>query len=379
MTGQNEILRAWSDYPGPMDFSFKYAIAHMYSVTNPPFIRAALPSLSPDRRTWLTIRNDDIYSFRWGDPDFARNFIRNLPGPDKMAGFYMGPDGYCWGREFISTEPDTPRELVAKKQWFSFMLWGRLAYEPGLPDALFERALAQRYPQVPAPVLLRAWSAASTIFPQITRFFWGDIDLRWLPEACLSHPRHRGFYTVRHFMEGQTMPGSGILNLLQWREQRLQPLTGITPLEVADALADQAQETLKLLPDLRRAAAQQGEPPKELRITLADLEAFARLGLYYSEKIRGAAELILFDASGDSARQSAAVRHLEEAVTHWRDYAAVATRHYRPQLLNRVGYVDLNQLAGKVAEDVELARAWKPGTLAGAKLGPAHADRPFQP
>ena len=42
----------------------------------------------------------------------------------------------------------------------------------------------------------------------MTRFFWGDIDLRWFPEACLSHPRYKGFYTVKHFVEGETMPGS---------------------------------------------------------------------------------------------------------------------------------------------------------------------------
>jgi hypothetical protein len=63
-------------------------------------------------RTWLEVRNDDIYSFRWGDPDFARAYIQNMPGPDRMAGFNMGPDGYNWGREFIDKMPEKPRQLV---------------------------------------------------------------------------------------------------------------------------------------------------------------------------------------------------------------------------------------------------------------------------
>ena len=116
----------------------------------------------------------------------------------------MGPDGTVWGRDFLSTEPETPRPLVIEKQWFSFMLWGRLSYEPSLPDALFERTLAQRFPGVPAAKLLLASEEASRIIPQVTRFFWGDIDLKWFPEACLSHPRHKGFYTVKHFIEGET-------------------------------------------------------------------------------------------------------------------------------------------------------------------------------
>jgi hypothetical protein len=86
MTGLDEVLNAWKEYPGPFDFSFKYAIAHMYSVPNPPFIKEALPHLSPQLRSWLTVRNDDIYSFRWGDPEYARAFIRAMPGKDKMAG-----------------------------------------------------------------------------------------------------------------------------------------------------------------------------------------------------------------------------------------------------------------------------------------------------
>ena len=147
-TGQSEIMEAFKDYPGPFELSFKYAIAHMYSVPNPPFIQEALPLITPEHRTWLTVRDDDVYSFRWGDPEYARAFVRNMPPKDKMAGFYMGPDGTIWGREVISKEPETPRELVIAKRWYSFMLWGRLSYDPDLPDDLFEKTIAARFPEV---------------------------------------------------------------------------------------------------------------------------------------------------------------------------------------------------------------------------------------
>ncbi len=376
-TGQSEILREWKDYPGPFDFSFKYAIAHMYSVTNPPFIKSLLPELPPDKRTWLTVRNDDIYSFRWGDPEFARGFIRAMPGPDKMAGFYMGPDGYCWGREFIDREPETPRQLVMQKQWYSFMLWGRLSYDPTLPDALFERTIAVRFPEVPADQLMKTWAAASKIFPQITRFFWGDIDIRWMPEACLSHPRHKGFYTVRHFIEGDTMPESGILNIRQWRERVLaqRPMDGMTPIEVAGRLRALAEEALAGAARLR--PLQGGN--KELRLTLGDIEAFAHIGLYYSEKILGAADLALFDATGKTDRRDSAVKHLEAALEHWKRYAAIANAQYKPQLLNRVGFVDRAALTAKVEQDIALAREWKPGTIQLDPKAASRGDRPFAP
>lgn len=373
MTGQGEILREFKDYPGPFDFSFKYSIAHMYSLTNPPFIRPLLTQLAPEMKTWLTVRNDDIYSFRWGDPVFARNYIRCMPPARILAGFYMGPDGYCWGREAIDLEPETPRQLVLQKQWYSFMLWGRLSYDPSLPDALFERALARRFPEVPAAKLFRASAAASQIIPQTTRFFWGDIDLRWFPEAC---KRYRHFYDVKDFVAGETMPGSGILNIREWRLRRLagQEMNGLTPLQIAENLKAYAQETLALVDELRPL---QGSN-KELRLTLGDFQAMAHLGCYYAEKILAACDLALFDKNGRDELRESAVQHLESALAHWKKYAAVATRQYKPQLLNRVGFTDLNEQIRNAEADLELAKAWKPGAVPDL-VKPGGADRPFRP
>lgn len=96
-TSQAKSIEAFKAYPGPFDFSFKYSVAHMYSETNPPFIAPVLEEMPKNLRTWVEVRNDDIYSFRFGDPDFARGYIRNIPGPERIAGFVMGPDGLYLG------------------------------------------------------------------------------------------------------------------------------------------------------------------------------------------------------------------------------------------------------------------------------------------
>jgi len=361
-TGHEEILREWRDYPGPFDLSYKYSVAHMYSIPNPPFINEVLPHLNPKLRTWLTVRDDDYYSFRWGDPSYARDYIRHMPGKDKVAGFYMGPDGYIWGREFLSTEPETPRQLVISKRWYAFMIWGRLTYEPTLPDEVFRQTLATRFPEISSEALFRAWSAASKIFPEITRFFWGDIDVRWFPEACLSHPRVKGFYTVEHFMNGQTMPGSGLTNIREWSRRIAggQPAGGPGPLETANALAAHAEESLKLVAELRPA---QGSN-KELRLTLGDLTAMAHLGHYYAEKVRGASDLALFDRTGLAERRESAIGHLELALEHWKRYASAYTLQYeQPRLYNRVGWVDIPGLTANVEKDIATARQWRVHTL----------------
>ncbi len=365
-TSQGEIIDAWKDYPGfpaTFDFSFKYSVAHMYSITNPPFIQPLIEGIAPGLRTWLTVRNDDIYTFRWGDPDYARDYVVNMPAAEKCAGFYMGPDGYTWGRSFLERQPPAagPRPLVFEKQWYSFLLWGRLAYDPTLPNAHFERILAARFPGVPAATLFAASKSASQVIPTITSFFWGDIDLKWFPEACLSSPRNKGFYTIQHFVEGTTMPGSGNIDIREWRKrlQEKTPLRDTTPLQIADRLRGSALETERLVAELRPHAAGSAE----LVATLDDYTCFALLGHYYAEKIRGACALALYDANSDPADQAASLRHLEVALQHWKRYAAVRDARYVPALYNRIGYVDITALTAKVAADLDLARQWQPGSV----------------
>lgn len=377
MTGLDEITQAFKGYPEPIDVSFKYSIAHMYSSPKPPFIEAALPHLNPARRTWLTVRDDDIYSFRWADSAFAREYIRNMPGKDKMAGFYMGPDGYNWGREAMNVAPASPRQQVMDKKWFSFLLWGRLSFDPSLPEAQLDRIMAQRFPEVPVERLKDGWAAASRVFPEITKFFWGDIDLRWMPEGCLSHPRfHKGFYTVQHFIEGGVMPGSGIMNIVEWRQKFLvsAPMTGFTPMQVADTLAANAAKALATVNELSPRTGGNAE----LKATLQDMTAMAHLGNYYAEKIRGAAQLALFDKTSKPEQREASVRHLLLAVDHWKRYSAAYTLQYKqPLLYNRVGVIDLPAFVAKTEQDVAIARLWAPGTVPD-KQPVRQADRPFR-
>jgi hypothetical protein len=378
MTGLGEIQTAFKELPCPLNLSFKYAIAHMYSVPNPSMIKRVLPLLSPNLRCWLTVRNDDIHSFRWADVDYARAFIKAIPGPDKIAGFYMGPDGYHWGRDFLTKNPDGPRQTVMQKQWLSFALWGRLAYEPDLAAATFERLTAARFPGADATQLAAAWADASKTFPYITRFFWGDIDIKWFPEACR---KRGGFYTVRDFVEGGTMPGAGVLNIIEWRTDLLakQMPQGVTPLEIAATLDANATKALKALPELQRATVTPAASAKEYTATLCDIEAMSHLGLYYAAKIRGACDLALFDKSGDTKQQTSAVQHLEAALNHWKNYSGTYTRQYvQPVLYNRAGLVDIPKQTEDVAADVQMARDWNPGTIDEAQIKRSGTEAGFR-
>src|SRR5262249_35587118 len=107
------------------NFSFKYAQAHALSSTTQGFHCDFVKTLG-DLKTFWTLRNDDALMFRWGSPDFVRTFLGNIPR-EVTAGVYYGSDMWIWGREFLSHEPEAPRQLEIDKHWLDWLLWGRLS------------------------------------------------------------------------------------------------------------------------------------------------------------------------------------------------------------------------------------------------------------
>jgi hypothetical protein len=124
MTDIPEITKHFEGFDEDIsfNFSYKYVKARLYAHTDPPFVDKILKKAPEGTKWWWNLRNDDIFYFRWGDPDYVREFIHNLPPADQTEGFHMGSDGYVWGREFVSTAPETPRELEMDKHWYRFML-----------------------------------------------------------------------------------------------------------------------------------------------------------------------------------------------------------------------------------------------------------------
>jgi len=181
MTGAKDIARQFEPLLKQDNvefvFSFKYAKAHVYSSTTQHYANDFVKDLNDfgAMKTIWTLRNDDVYHFRWGAPDFVRTFIQNIPY-DVSRGFYLGSDQYIWGREFLSTEPETPRQIEVAKHWYHWMLWGRLGYDPTVTNERFTDIISHRLPDVSAEKLFTAWQEASMIYPVTTGFHWGSLD-----------------------------------------------------------------------------------------------------------------------------------------------------------------------------------------------------------
>jgi len=357
MTSLGRIRDAFKDFDGPFNTGHKYARARLYSTTTSPYLDIEYRRQLEQHAVpcWLNLRNDDLFVHRWGNADYVREFLQNVPR-DLMryeAGFYMGPDGFVWGREFVSKDPDLAGRLETDKHWYRFMLWGRLGYDLTLTRGYFESRLKQRFSTASPALLYDTWAAASRIVPQINRFFFRVNDFQFSPEGCVSS---RGFLTVDAFFQHPPLQGSGIVSVKDYGAavSKGQAREGITPPRVADRLDALADKTIRGV----RALRQRARADKELAPTLTDMESMACLGRYYADKIRGAADLAVFRA--DRRRKDAhasAVRHLANAVKEWEAYARVAGGQYRPQLFSRTRYMDWARRLEDVKREVETVRA----------------------
>lgn len=332
---------------GVMDTSTKYSVAHMYSSRRPQEWERRMVGEGwvDDYKAWLNLRNDDLFMHRFGSPDYIRSFIRNMPH-DQIRGFYMGSDGYFWGREFIARDPQLAGRLEIDKHWYNFRMFGEMAYNNQLDDHYWKAVLKHRFPSVDVDRLFNAWQTVSEVVPQLNRSVWAATDGDFAPEMCQgdSFLGMDNYYFDRNPMKLRKSPPAGeqhCLSVADWAEKLLagknaDPRNKLTPLEVADQLDGYANAALDALPALQS----QVEDNAELRDVLLDIQSMAYLGQYYADKTRCAAHLMLYRLGGrtDASQHQLAVRYVENSRDHWKQYADVLESHYKTSLHAKTGW-----------------------------------------
>jgi hypothetical protein len=348
-------------------YSFKYAEAHALSSTRQNFHENFLKDVGDQPVLW-TLRNDDAYVFRWGAPDFVREFIQNMPA-NPTRGFYYGSDQWVWGREFLDLDQgaSAPRQLEISKHWYHWLLWGRLGYEPDLSNDRLIALIAERFPSTDATKLFAAWQDASMIYPITTGFHWGRFDFQWYIEGSKSRPdpakTPTGFHDLNRFISLPPHPATENISIPDYVKavQTGTSPDAITPLQVAEKLlrhADRALAALALVnSEVRRDRHASGAGSDkdvaatsgELHRTIEDIRAMAHLGKYYAHKIRAATELALYRATGDGLHHTVLAAELNQSSFHWRSFASIALTYYKnPIWLNRVGHVNWRELYSSV-------------------------------
>ena len=350
-TDMDKIMNYWKAYPGSFEASFKYAKARLYST---PYLNFADNHIEAMKKyglkSWWNLRNDDIFVHRWGDPDYVRAFIGHFQ-KDHTAGYYMGSDGYVWGKEFLSKNPQLSGQLEIKKHWYNFMMWGRLGYDNTLEESFFVQKVAAHFPKSDAQLLYDTWQSASKIIPQVNVFHWRDWDYMWSVEGCIDERMH--FHDIQQFMINPTIAKDSMINPIDFAKASLagKEISQITPSQVITHLNQYAATSLAGAQKLRTEDA-----TAELATLLDDMEAMAHLGMYYAEKIEAATELAFFSETQQNSHKEKAISHLETAVQHWDRYRTISEKNYHTQMLARTKMLDWTEIMEYVKNDVKLAK-----------------------
>ena len=336
-------------------FCFKYAQAHAMSASKQPYHEDYVKDIAGMKTLW-TLRNDDDYYFRWGAPDFVREFIKNIPS-EVTRGFHYGSDGWVWGREFTSKNASAPKQIELDKHWYHWMLWGRLGYDPNLSNDKLVSMLQTKFPAVDATKLFTAWQEASMIYPTTTGFHWIKFDFQWYIEACMGRvlftKNETGFHDVNLFIKFPPHAKSGFQSIPDFVNMTIADSTSVlkSPIEVSQILHSQSDKAMQLLKEMDSGGN------RELELTMNDIKTMALLGKYYAYKIAGATQLAMYRETKEKKYQDKAISELEEALKSWKQYTETALQqNVNPIWTNRVGNVDWLKITDWVAQDIAIAK-----------------------
>ena len=308
------------------DFSFKYAVAHIYSTTKPEWIRTRngdVPAqlLDLNLQTWIELRNDSFYYLHWGDPDFVKEYLAGFPEKERIVkGFFMGSDGYTPTYVFTGKADWSKDKLEIDRTWYTWMLWGRLAFNPSLKEDFFQKMLKFKYPKSDSKTLFKAWSEASKGIPLFTETIQGTLisDFKWYPETCMS--RRYGFVTIDQIAEAVPPPGSNVCSIGQSAVDNCENKK--STYDVASEIEAHATNALNAIGNREKSLN------TELGTNMGNIQAMSYLSLYFSEKLRGATYKV-------ASQNEKAMNAMGRAYRYWIKYSALMDSMYTGQDLQR--------------------------------------------
>jgi hypothetical protein len=274
------------------------------------------PPPSRHQMAWM-IRNEDFFRLRWGEPDFIREHIR-VNGQDYVGGYFIGSECYIPAKD-IFHQPGHPHvnwKYAFERQWLYYQEWGRLLYDPATPDEVFANAYDQRFSGKVGRRMVEAYKLSTRTTQRIAQFFNFTWDHSFYTEGFIGNKRT--FITLEELQNANPIEPS-FLSIKEYGDGRRDFGAKVTPLQLAAALERDNQLALTMVQQVATA-------DETLRCEIADVQAWAHLGLYFAQKIRTAVALNQND-------KPAALGHITEAQKHWRDLVAVTAAHIQPSHL----------------------------------------------
>jgi hypothetical protein len=310
------------------------------------------------------VRNEDFFALRWGVPDFIRQHIALNGRHDYVGGYFIGSETYIPAFDYFTAAGRSVTWTYAfQRQWLFYKLWGRLLYDPATPDSEFSAEFTRRY-GTKACRLLDAYSLASNTQLRLASLYDSRWDFTLYSEGFLALQGEETRYIGVDALINQPTLDPDYVSVADYvktiRAGGSFPADRITPPRLATLLERDNNAALALVRSIDI------DQDTALVYEVADVRAWAYLGLHLAEKLRGATALQIFRASGAARDRQRAIAHLQKALGYWDQLIAVTRPLYADMKLTHYNgnSFDTNpnnlfhwaRIRQDVARDVEVAR-----------------------
>ncbi len=277
------------------------------------------------------VRNEDFFALRWGVPDFIRQHIALNRTQDYVGGYFVGSETYIPALDYFTASPEhVDWKWAFQRQWLFYKLWGRLLYDPKTPDALFQAEFTRRYGNG-GQNLLQAFSLASNTQMRLASLYDSRWDFTLYGEGMLALQGEETHYIGVDALINQPTLDPSYVSVADFVKTTLGGGTfgadRITPLQLAELLERDDLEAMRLVKNI------DAKGNTSLTYEVADVQAWAYLGLHLASKLRGAVALATYRINGDMAVKLQAIGHLQKAVAFWKLLAIETRPLYRDMKL----------------------------------------------
>ncbi|GAA3392795.1 hypothetical protein [Cryptosporangium minutisporangium] len=328
----------------------------------------------------------------WGDPALAAGYGRYATFGGSRGVEFSEPlffkgrkgSGVPGGREVYARDGLRLGAADWRKYRYTYLLWGRLTYDPDARPETWQRLLRADYGDAAADVE-QALASLSRILPLVTVVHAPSVSnnvyspetYRDVPLSAWVRARPYEFDSrAPNWVEVGSFDPALFYAVGEYADDALAgALSGrYTPLEVAGWIerfvADGEAAT-----ERARTHADTDDP--QVQRTLIDAAALAGLGRFFAAKLRAAVDYAFFLRSGEPARIDEAVRLLEAAHAAYGSVRDVTAGVYRPGLAfgpAETEWADWGANLDAMADDLRALRLER--DRAGAAPPPALASAP---
>jgi hypothetical protein len=319
---------------GPIWADLKFNWSHAHSTTKLVKVHGGKlydtyfnPVPEKYKVTW-TARNEDFFCLRWGVPDFVReHVIKNSPA--YVGGYFTGSETYIPAKDYFTLDSvNLPWKYAFERQWLYYKIWGRLLYNPETSNEVFRAEFITRYGKQ-AGNLLEAFSLAGSTplrLGSLFDFTW-DFSLYSEGMMALDNRVKRVDYISIDRLINQPTTDPDYVSVADY----IKTITSggsfgahrITPPALALLLEQDCQKALALVRDIQIGNN------KSLMYEVADVKAWANLGLHLAEKLKGAIALQSYRMKGGEDNKQNAVKFLQKALAYWDTVISITRPLYR--------------------------------------------------